>query len=323
MMQFRTELFPASEAIVINYNSRIFTIGSCFTEHISNTLRTLKFNVLSNPFGIVYNPVSICNQLERIVKRKYFIADDLFLSEGVYRTFEAHSIMADYTQEETLQKINTVIDESHIRLQNTTHVIITFGASIIHELSETKSIVANNHKQAASTFQKRFLTIIEIVEAYLMIIFYLKKMNADIEIVFTISPVRHIKDGLTDNTISKSLLFAALHEILNKKDIFYFPSYELVIDDLRDYRFFEKDLVHPNAMAIDYVWEKFKSWAISKDCYSTMENISKINSAIQHRPFFNKTEQHKEFRKKMVGFTLQLQKKNPMLNFEKEIEFFT
>lgn len=104
MMQFRTELFPASEAIVINYNSRIFTIGSCFTEHISNTLRTLKFNVLSNPFGIVYNPVSICNQLERIVKRKYFIADDLFLSEGVYRTFEAHSIMADYTQEETLQK---------------------------------------------------------------------------------------------------------------------------------------------------------------------------------------------------------------------------
>lgn len=321
-MQFRSELFPASEAIVINYTSRIFTIGSCFTEHISNTLNTFKFNVHSNPFGIVYNPISICNQLDRIAEQKHFTADDLFFSEGVYRTFEAHSSMADYTQEAALQKLNSAIDESHIQLKKTTHAIITFGTSIVHAHIHSNKVVANNHKQPAGTFQKRYLAIAEITEAYLMIIFYLKKMNPEIEIVFTISPVRHIKDGLTENTISKSLLFAALHEVVEKQKIFYFPSYELVIDDLRDYRFFEKDLVHPNKLAIEYVWEKFKSWAISKDCFSMIENISKINSAMQHRPFFDKTEQHKKFRESMLEFTLQLQKENPLLNFEKEIEFF-
>lgn len=321
-MHFRTELFPPSEAIAINYTSQIFTIGSCFTEHIGNTLDSFKFNIKSNPFGIVYNPVSISNQLQRIAEQKHFTADDLFFSDGVFRTFEAHSCMADYTQKSALQKLNSAIDESHIQLQKTTHAILTFGTSIIHEHINSNKVVANNHKQPSETFQKRFLSIAEITEAYRRILFYLKQMNADIEIVFTISPVRHIKDGITYNTISKSLLFVALNEIFTKEDIFYFPSYELVIDDLRDYRFFEKDLVHPNLLAIEYVWEKFKSSAISKDCFSTIEKIAKINAAMQHRPFYDKTEQHKKFRESMLEFTLQLQKKNPLLNFEKEITFF-
>ncbi|HET8962974.1 MAG TPA: GSCFA domain-containing protein, partial [Chitinophagales bacterium] len=187
-------------------------------------MNTFKFNVKSNPFGIVYNPVSICRQLKRIVEKQYFTNGDLFLYEGVFRTFEAHSCMADYTQKSALQKLNSAIDESYNQLQKATHAIITFGTAIVHEHLDSNNVVANNHKQRSSVFKKRFLTNDEITDAYLKILFYLCKMNPHIDIVFTISPVRHIKDGLTDNTISKSLLFAALHEILKKKDIFYFPS---------------------------------------------------------------------------------------------------
>ncbi len=321
-MQFRTEIFPPKEAIEIDYNSRIFTIGSCFTEHMGKALSDLKFEVLTNPFGIVYNPISISRQIERIAELQAFHAGDLFYSDGVYRTFEAHSDMADYTIEAGLQKLNSAIAEGNAVLQNLTHAIITFGTSIVYELADTNVIVANNHKQPAGLFRKRYLSLDEITGSLRRIIELLRRFNAAVRIIFTVSPIRHFREGLVANTRSKALLFAALHEVGELQGVYYFPSFELVTDDLRDYRFYERDLVHPNAAAVEYVWEKFKLWAIDSDCYPLMEDIMKINNAIRHRPFFENTPQHKKFKENMHAFVLQLLERNPSLHLEKELAFF-
>lgn len=323
MMELRTEIFPEKLFYPLDYHSAVFSLGSCFTENISKKLVDAKFTVLSNPFGIVYNPISMLNQAERILDKQYFTLNDVFEWEGVYRCYYAHSDLAEYTAQSAVDKLNAAIDTAYNFLKKATHVFITPGTAIVYTLLSSGNIVSNNHKQPAEKFTKRMLSISEVVNALNQLVQKIQAFNPALKIVFTISPVRHLRDGLVENTRSKSLLFSAFTGLQQEFELYYFPAYELVIDDLRDYRFYENDMMHPNALAIQYVWQKFKDAAIDPSCYTLMQSVLKVKQAMQHRPLFDKTVQHVKFRTAMQQEVKRLATEYPHLDFSEELQFFS
>lgn len=322
-MQFKSELHNISFRKRINYNSKVFSIGSCFAEHIAIKLRAFKFNLLSNTYGIVYNPVSIALQLQAILKNHTFESKDVFFHEGIYRSYFAHSKIGAYTEKDFLNKINDETRIGNAFLLSATHLVITLGTAYVHRLNSTGFIVANNHKQPDQKFTKQLLTVSEVVNSLEEVIQLLLHQNPALQIVFTISPVRHLREGLVENTRSKSVLFVALQQLSENYALQYFPAYEYIIDDLRDYRFYEPDMVHPNRQAISYVWDKFREAAIDATCYTLMDEIQSISNAMLHKPFFPETKNHQEFRNQMLEKVLLLQKINPDIDLNEEIRFFS
>ena len=321
-MQFRTEFQINPLKHKINYKSPVLLIGSCFSEEIGNRLSHLKFRTLQNPSGIIYNPVSLANELNYYSKLRHFQPDELFNAGGIFRHFDFHSSLAHPDKKEAIKNINQAIENGHQFLLSATHLIISFGTSIIYKLKNGK-IVANNHKQPADNFDKMQLTVTEIISEWNILIEKLLKLNPNLQIIFTISPVRHIKDGMVENQISKSTLHLAINELIKSSQTYYFPSYELMMDDLRDYRFYKSDLIHPNEIAVDYIFEKFSANCIDSSAYSIMDAIREIQTAKMHKPFFPETEEHMIFKKQMFQKAKALQEKHPEIDLGEEIKYFS
>ena len=244
-MKFRTEITPHPLRESIAYSSRIFAMGSCFAENISERLQRAKFRVVSNPTGIMFNPASIAASLERFAKGRPYAAEEFTHADGRWFSFDAHTSLSGKTAEEALAKMNCAVQAGHEALERADWVILTFGTSWIYELNATGRVVANCHKRPQSHFTRRRLSADEIVGMYdRLMTGLLREKN----VIFTVSPVRHVGDGLEGNSVSKAVLRVAVDEIVGRHDnAFYFPSYEIVNDDLRDYRFYDRDLVHPNS----------------------------------------------------------------------------
>lgn len=302
---------------LVSYHNPILLLGSCFSQNIGEKLNASKFTTNTNPFGIIYNPISITNAVKRIIKKSLYSLNELHEFNEKWVSFDHHGEFSSFSKTTCLEKINSSIIQANQQLSTTNILFITLGSAWVYRHIKTNKIVANCHKIPAKEFTKELLNVDEIVANFNTIAKELKNTT----IVFTISPIRHIKDGLQENNWSKSTLHLAVKTIVEKnKNCAYFPAYELVMDELRDYRFFKNDLIHPTELAIDYVWKKFVTCFMGEKDLHLMSEIEKIQTAVNHRPFNNKSSEHQKFIAVQLAKMDQLTANYPFLNFSKERE---
>lgn len=328
-MKFRFEFDIKKLPEPITHHHGLLLMGSCFTENIGEKLNKFKFKTLQNPNGILFNPVSVADALTDYIEKRVFTEADLFHFNEVWHSWRHHSRFSGLTIEEALTKINTSTTTAHAFLKTADYVIITLGSSWVYTFTEKAlnaklgAVAANNHKAPADWFYRRLMTTEEVLRVLENVIHRLILFNPDIRIIFTISPVRHLREGVVENNRSKAGLIQAVHHLVDKFDrLYYFPSYELVIDDLRDYRFYSEDLVHPNYFATQYVWEKLVESCMDEKTKTLMEELHTINLAFQHKAFNPSSEQHKKFLQSSYERTKRLQEKFPFLDLEKELAYF-
>lgn len=274
----------------------MYSIGSCFADAMSHKLGAHKFDVLANPFGIIYHPISLFKLL-----RGDLYPAALLLNDGIYAHWDVHSHLSGLDRQGTEAQIASQLAKSEETLKKAQWLIITFGSAWAYRVKETGHLVANCHKMPQDTFSKELLSIQEMVEAYVQTEQYLKKINPELKVILTVSPVRHKKDGLVENNRSKARLLEATHQMVAASDATqYFPAHEIVMDELRDYRFFERDLVHPSEWALDYVWERFSHTYFNEDTLQFCDQWSKLSAALHHKPFHPSSEAHQRFLKKTL-----------------------
>ena len=301
---------------LIDYKSKLLLIGSCFVENIGDKLSYYKFHNALNPFGILFQPIAIENIITRVINIDYFTEEDLFFYNEQWHCYDVHSCLSNSSKEVLLENLKSIVIQTHQKIVQSSHVIITLGTSWVYRLLETGNIVANCHKKPQKEFLKELLSVEEVSESLGTIMALIKSVNPNASIIFTVSPVRHLKDGFIENTQSKSHLISAVHEVVApRNNIYYFPSYELMMDELRDYRFYKDDMIHPNQLAINYIWDKFKSIWISDESQKTMYEVEEIQKGLTHKPFNPKSEQHQEFLRNLEIKKSKLQKQFPELDF--------
>ena len=320
-MEFHLEFTPKPLDIKINHKHKLLLIGSCFTEQIGHKLAQHKFRVLDNPNGILFNPVSISRSVSSYINNKQYSADDLFYQNESWNSWEHHSRFSDPDQQSCVDGINVSQSNAHDFIKSADWLLVTLGSAFVYQL-EDNEVVANCHKVPTDKFTKRLLSIGEVVLALQQMQHQLIAFNPSLKIIYTISPVRHLRDGFVENNRSKSTLHLAVQQLVDFNDTFYFPAYELVIDDLRDYRFYAEDMVHPNYAATNYVWKKFIATCIDEHSQELMKEINSINAAKSHKPFNPASEQHKKFLHINLERVKKLQKQYPYVNFEEEIDYF-
>lgn len=316
-MEFRTQFKIASEEPKIDYSSSIFLIGSCFVDNIGEKLEKGKFKNLRNPFGIFYHPAAIENFITRVAKSHVYNAEEVFYHNERWHCFEAHSALSSPKKDVLLAELNQKITFTQKFLKQATHVIITLGTAYSYKLKETGSYVANCHKVPQAQFDKELMLVEEVKTRLENTLDLLKEINPRLKVIFTISPVRHLRDGVVENQRSKAQLLAAVGGLVkNSPESFkYFPSYEIMMDDLRDYRFYKEDMIHPNDVAIEYIWNKFKEAWISRDACNVLEEIAAIEQGLNHRPFNPDSQAHRSFLLKLEERIEKLKKAHPQLKF--------
>ncbi len=295
-MNFRTNIQLKKERNQIDYDSKLMLFGSCFSENIHKKLAYFKFNTASNPFGILFNPIAIESLITNAINLKKYTEKDIFQLNERWHCFDAHSDMSAVEKSELLNNLNSAITGTHKQLTEASHLIITLGTAWVYRFIETDTIVGNCHKIPQKKFLKELLLTKEITASLDNIITLVKSINPSLNIIFTVSPVRHLKDGFVENAQSKAHLLTAIHQITTTKNqLFYFPSYEIMLDDLRDYRFYASDMLHPNDTAIAYIWEQFQMVWVAEKALLTMKEVETIQRGLAHRPFNPASEQHKNF----------------------------
>ncbi len=313
---FRTEVEVKKFPLKINHQEQIMMIGSCFTENIGNCLLQSGFRVDLNPFGIVYNPISICKSIKRLLSKELFTFQELFFQNEQWHSYEHHSSFSAVDIDEALSNINKRLEDSAVVIGNAKVLLLTLGSSFVYRLIETDQVVANCHKMPDVHFGRELLTVENIVEEFQNLIRELHLKNPELKIVITISPVRHLKDTAFGNQISKSTLFVAVDRLLKMKNVFYFPAYEIVMDDLRDYRFYAKDMLHPSSEAIEYIWSKFSDAFFNAETVEICRQVKQLKADLAHRPFNTFSEKHKLFIENIKLSRQLLVNKYPFLNLD-------
>jgi hypothetical protein len=319
MSTFRTTVDVPISEFDVTHTDKTIALGSCFSEYMGHRMLDRKFNIEVNPFGILFNPESIRQCIKSLVANKKFEQNELILHNGQWHSYLHHSNFSSNDPEACLAEINERTNKGHQMLFDAKYLIITFGTAWVYELKSTGEVVANCHKVPSDAFVKRKMGLNEIVSEYSYIISHLRDFNPDLNIVFTVSPVRHWKDGSTENQWSKATLFMAIQELVRRFDnVDYFPAYELMMDDLRDYRFYEKDMLHPSELAKDYIWEAFSNAYFSADTRAINEKVTELQKAANHRPFDATSEMHQQFLKRQLVLTKELEETHALnLNTEK------
>lgn len=320
-MAFLTEIKIADFPWKMDYSKSMMFFGSCFSENIGQKLLDLKFNIDLNPFGILYNPISIANSLRLLMEKKVFTESDLFQDQGQWNSFYHHSRFSDVNREVALQKINERMVQSHEFLSKADYLLITFGTSWVYESRETGQVVSNCHKIPAAEFRRYRVDVEQITGVYFNLIEELLRFNPKLRIVFTVSPIRHWKDGAVENQVSKAILLIAIDKLLNGQEMSwgkYFPSYELMMDELRDYRFYAEDMIHISSVGIDYIFERFSKVMISAESLQVAKEVMKIRKAVMHRPVNSLSLEYEKFLLYNLGEIDKLTINFPYLNFVNE-----
>lgn len=324
MMELMLDLPIVAPPEKINYASPLLFIGSCFTEHISTHLQQLKFNVLQNPNGILFDPHSVSDSLISYIQNRQYTETDLFYLNELWQSWKYHSMFSNMDKHKCLHKINESRDQAHHFLKKTKWLVITLGSAFSYRLKENNLPVANCHRAPAQWFRKHLMTIDEINTVLDNCIHQLFLFNPGIRIIFTVSPVRHVRDGLIENNLSKARLIEIVHHLVNKFDrLHYFPAYELVIDVLRDYRFYDVDMVHPNYQATEFVLRKFTEHFIDAPSREIMEELRKIIIAKKHKAFHPASHAHRQFLSSHLEKIQELKTRYPFLNMEEELHHFS
>ncbi len=333
-VKFKLTLAAKPSENEIAYQDKIMLIGSCFTENIGAKLQHHLFETNQNPHGVLFNPVSVHNALKDYIENKKYEQSDLFLLNDVWNSWHHHSRYSGITQQDALDKINNSIQAAHDFLKTAKHLVITLGSAWLYTLNENApdcigQVVANNHKAPSSWFTKRLMKPDELFANLQLLVKSLTYFNPHLHILFTISPVRHLREGLVENNRSKAVLIQAVHDLIaihekeyGNQNAAYFPAYEYVIDDLRDYRFYAEDLVHPNYAATHYVWEKLVETYMHADTQVVMKQVAELQLAIQHKPFFVGSTEHQKFITSCIAKTSQLNAQHPYLPLANHLQFF-
>lgn len=283
-MDFRTTIKPLANKGVIAHDGAITMLGSCFSDNIGRRLQDALFDVEVNPFGTLYNPASIALALQDLINCREFCINDLFEYQGRYHSFSHHSSFSGVNADDVISRINDKIDGASERLKRSRVLIITFGTAYVYEYKKTQSVVSNCHKLPASNFSRRSMAVDEIVSLWSKLIVKIREINPEINIIVTVSPIRHLADGAHENQLSKSTLLLAVEQLCNSfGDVIYFPAYEIMMDDLRDYRFYASDMIHPSDVAIDYIYEIFSQSFFKEETNNLAQECEKLTRRLRHR----------------------------------------
>ena len=323
-MKLRTEIEISTKFPKIGYGSKIMFFGSCFAESIGAKFINSGFDINLNPFGIIYNPASIKENIDLLIAEKYLTENDLHFSNNLWFSYNHHGKFSNLDKNICLRTINDSIKFSSDYIKNTDYIFFTFGTSWVYKLVESDEVVANCHKQPAKIFKRYRLSVEEIVKSYNSLIAEIKTINKDVKFVFTVSPVRHWKDGANGNQLSKSILLLAIDEIVNNsEDSFYFPSYEIVIDELRDYRFYTDDMLHISNVAVDYIWSRFKASFFNEETQNLSLQIKKLNKALNHKPSDNRDDEYLKFLDSNISKIENIENQNRINLSELKAKFLT
>jgi len=315
-MRFHLDYTPEKSRINITNSNKVMLIGSCFSENIGDRLRTHKFKTLLNPNGILFNPASIAAALDTMMATETVNDKHILNRDGLFYSFMHHSSINATSQNELIKKITEINKQAADFLKNADILLLTFGSAFAYRHLQLNKTVANCHKQPGSTFEKKLLSVEQITKNYSVLIQHLQLFNPDLKIIFTVSPVKYLKDGITENNLSKSVLLLSVHELVKKfSNCEYFPAYELVNDDLRDYRFYKEDLAHPNEQAINYVWEKFSDCYFDEKTKNLNDKIHKLNLALRHRTMNTGSEETKKLEDFISKQKDEIRKVNPKIEF--------
>ena len=322
-MEFRTLVQLPESQPKITHRHPMLLIGSCFSENLGKRLACYKFNCAVNPYGILYNPFSIAKALDEIARNRHYTEDDLFYWNGQWHSNMHHTSFSHESKETCLQLINEHIQRAHNLLEQAKYLIITYGTAYYYETADTHEVAGNCHKRPDKAFQRKIIRMGDPVDTYVQE--QLQKLlhaHPGLHIIFTISPIRHAKDGFHENQLSKSTLLLMADRFIHEHPgrASYFPAYEIMMDELRDYRFYASDMLHPSETAVCYIWECFAKTYFSNATRSLIKEIEEIRKGLNHKPFHAGSEQHKAFLRQLVLKIRQAQEKSPFLDFQKELE---
>lgn len=321
-MNLITPVELPAQVPAITHAQRLLLLGSCFAQNIGDLLTGNCFRADVNPFGILYNPLSISAALREIGTGRIYTESDLFAFRDLWHSPMHHGAFSSASPKETLQHINTRLQEAHRHLDDTDWLLLTFGTAYVYEQHNTHRIVANCHKLPEKQFARRRLTVDEIVTDYTSLLCGLRARCPRLKVLFTVSPIRHVRDGLHANQLSKSTLLLAIDRLREAfpETVYYFPSYEIVLDELRDYRFYADDMLHPSPLAVRYLWERFSTAFFSEETKRIMHECEDLRKALAHKPFYPGSEAHNRFLGQIVLKIEQLKQKYPYLVLPNEIK---
>ena len=311
---------PKPEGPLLNYDSSIFLLGSCFSRNIGDQLNYFKFKSAQNPFGILFHPMAIENLIQKSMEEYSYSEKDIDLKNEVFFSFDAHSNLNGLDKQSVISNLNEALAKTRNLIMEASHIFITLGTAWVYRHLNTDKIVANCHKVPQKEFQKELLSVREIKDSLLNIIQLIQSVSPNCKIIFTVSPIRHVKNGLAENNRSKAHLIAAVHEVFGMQEqAFYFPSYEIQMDELRDYRFYDEDLIHPNKIAIQYIWERFQECWIDPSMKSILNEVDSIQKGLHHKTFNENSKAHQDFKLKLEQRIKDLQKRFSHIHFSPAI----
>ena len=316
-MNLQTKVsIPKPEGRLLNYDSSIFLLGSCFSQNIGDKLNYFKFNAEQNPFGILFHPLAIENLIKKSIEEYSYSENNIDVNNEVFFSFDAHSNLNGLDQQSVISDLNEAIIKTRNAIIEASHIFITLGTAWVYRFLKTDHIVANCHKVPQKEFRKELLSVNDIKGSLLNIIQLIQSVNPNCRIIFTVSPIRHVKNGLVENNRSKSHLITAVHEVVEMQEqVYYFPSYEILMDELRDYRFYDEDLIHPNKIAIQYIWELFQECWIDSKMTSVLNEVDSIQKGLHHKPFNEQSKAHQVFKQNLELKIQKLRNSFPNIRF--------
>ena len=318
-MNLQTKITVAAPDFLIDYNSSLMMLGSCFAENMGSKFSYYKFDVDVNPCGIIYNPLSVANVLRLIVEGKQFEKSDLRQVGGKWVSLYHHGAFSSTDPDECLRRINDRLTKATGELRTLDLLVITWGTAWVYRYTRENIVVSNCHKIPSQEFERSRLSVEDIVKEYLVLIGRLREINPGLRILFTVSPIRHWKDGAHGNQLSKATLLLAIDRLREElQHVYYFPAYEIVLDELRDYRFYADDMLHMSGFTVDYIWERFLYSFISPEVLGLMNQIGRVNKGVAHRPFDPQSEEYHRLVKKMLAEIAMISRSYPMIDFSEE-----
>lgn len=321
-MDFTTPVTISPPAFTFAYAHKIQTFGSCFAENLGERLTDSRFDVDRNPFGILYNPASIAQAIRLLIEAKPYPASRLHMHDHLVHSFDHHGCFSSASCGETLEKINNRLAISAGRIREIDRLIVTFGTAYVYRHKASGQVVANCHKMPANLFERNLLTTEAIEAEWETLLAELRKLNPALKILFTVSPIRHLKDGLHANQLSKATLLLAIDRLVSKHpdQLAYFPAYEILLDELRDYRFYADDMLHPSAQAVDYLWSRFADTYLEKDTRIALNEWEEIRKALNHRPLYPESRSYQRFLEQTLLKIERFQRKMTSFELSNEIQ---
>lgn len=323
-MEFRTTVKTGENRDWLHHNDKVVLLGSCFSDSIGAKMRGAFIRATVNPMGTLYNPMSIASAVDRLTHATPVAGMDLFMQGGVWNSYDFHSRYSLPDKQATLDRMNQRIVMGHDALKDARLLTITLGTAIVYRLKSTGEIVANCHKVPQHEFERKMATVDEITRELDTMIVKLRELNPELRIIFTVSPIRHIADGLATNSLSKAMLHVSIHEAIaaHRDYCDYFPAYEIMMDDLRDYRFYASDMVHPSDVAVEYIWQAFQATYLDDRSALALARCERINKRLQHRPMSASREAVERFNTDTAGIVRNLIKEYPYLADNPELQAF-